>query len=117
MKNEGYLHIDHRASPGLPEVVSIKLGLDPALCKEGKVFEAATKRCKHCPNVVILNPERIRKRGHCFKCSGFICDSCVAKTQETGYVHVPFAQIVDLVKDAEAKNVPILGSPMKLLGL
>ena len=108
-QSEGYLFVDHRASPGLPETVAVRAGYDPALCREGKIFEAATFRCPHCATHFIKNPERQRKRETCVKCSGrYICDLCYAKTQMSDYVHTPFQKLVDAAKDAEAKGTPWL---------
>lgn len=63
---EGYLHIDHRASPGTKEIPG------------GSQFESATATCAHCNTVVILNPNRSRPRGYCRKCDDYICDQCQA---------------------------------------
>jgi hypothetical protein len=111
---EGYLFIDHRASPGLSEEVAKKAGYDPFLCREGKVFEAATKACRHCRSVVIMNPERKRVRNYCVKCSnGYICDLCAEAMRQPGYVHAPFEKLVDIAKDCEAKGVTF--NPTKIL--
>jgi hypothetical protein len=42
----------------------------------GKLFESPTVTCSHCQRVVILNPDRSRPRGHCWKCDHYICDTC-----------------------------------------
>lgn len=63
---EGWLLIDHRASPGTPEV------------PEGKMFETASYTCKHCNYVVIKNKLRTRERSVCLKCMAIICDSCAS---------------------------------------
>jgi hypothetical protein len=44
----GYLMVDHRASPGLPEDVARWAGYDPKLAGEGKVYEVDTMSCSHC---------------------------------------------------------------------
>ena len=49
-QREGYLMVDHRASPGIPEDVARQIGMDPAQVKEGKLLEAATLTCSHCKN-------------------------------------------------------------------
>lgn len=90
MKNEGYLLIDHRASPGMPADFYRKLGMDAPAVGEGKMLESHTLTCKHCNTPVILNPERVRARGHCRKCDGYICDPCVALRDCT-----PFSKILD----------------------
>lgn len=114
-KQAGYLFVDHRASPGLPEDVALAAGYDPKLCREGKIYEADTMACSHCPNVVLKNPLRERERHYCAKCSGhYICDPCAYMATLPDYVHTPFRQIIDMVKEQQAKQ-PQLGSPMQLL--
>src|SRR6266536_2801528 len=103
MKHEGYLLIDHRASPGLPEDVARRNGLDPRRTGEGKVFEAATLTCAHCKTVVIINPGRTRERAHCFRCSAYICDNCSLAAQQAGYEHRSWNEVVDSILK-EKKN-------------
>jgi len=87
MKNEGYLLIDHQASPGLtPEDFAkvgitaaglAKLGLDINEFGEGKRLERASKKCCHCGNIVYLHAERIRARNFCRTCPAghdYVCD-------------------------------------------
>lgn len=93
MKQMGYLLVDHSASPGLPEDVARKAGYDPAMCKEGKKFEADSMTCAHCKGVVIKNPLRVRERPHCFKCNHYICDYCFAAAQHPDYIHTPFGAL------------------------
>jgi len=92
----GYLFVDHRASPGLtPEQARLN-GYDPKLAAEGKLFEADTMRCAHCPNVVIRNPDRIRARSSCLKCGDkYICDNCAFLASQPDYVHKPFQAKLD----------------------
>lgn len=61
---EGWLLIDHTASPGIP-------GMAPR-------FEVATYRCSHCERQVIRNPARTRERAWCSNCDKYICDQCEA---------------------------------------
>ncbi len=63
---EGYLQIDHRASPGTKDIPG------------GMNYESATATCAHCCSIVVLRPDRTRVRGYCRKCDDFICDACVA---------------------------------------
>ena len=63
---EGYLLIDHSASPGTRGV------------PEGKCFESPTVTCSHCQTIVVLNALRTRSRGYCSKCDAYICDGCTA---------------------------------------
>ena len=111
---EGYLMVDHRASPGIPEDVARAAGRDPRFSGEGKLFEAATMTCWHCQNIVVLNPERRRARAYCPKCDNYICDGCEALRQMPGYVHVSMEQLSDAILESAAKGAP-LGSSLELL--
>lgn len=113
-RTEGYLLVDHRFSPGIPEDVARRIGYDPKQCGEGKVFEAATLHCKHCLGTVVKNPNRVRERAYCAKCDSYICDACHALTQQPNYLHASGEKISDLVIDAAAKGMT-LGSPLELL--
>jgi len=106
---EGYLLVDHSASPGLPEDVAIASGYDPTLCREGKRFEAASLTCDHCKVVVIKNPRRTRERPFCAKCHHYICDVCDLKRSQSDYSHFPYDKFLDLTLEGK------LGSPLILL--
>ena len=108
---EGYLMVDHRASPGLPESVARDAGYDPRLCGEGKLLEAASLTCAHCKCAVIKNPLRVRERASCAKCGyHYICDGCAAAAAHPDYTHAPFAKMVDdLLANVTA------GSPINLI--
>lgn len=113
MAKEGYLFIDHRASPGIPEAEAIQMGLDPALVKQGKVFEAATLRCGHCMSVFVKNPLRTRERSHCFQCNSYLCDGCGAAQKTTGYVHICGQEVIDKVTSGKftlsgTSSLPVL---------
>jgi hypothetical protein len=99
---EGYLLIDHSASPGLPAAIA-----NPRLFGEGRRFEAPTLTCSHCKTVVIVNPERTRERGYCRKCDHYVCDACAA-----AQVCRPFAQVVDDVKNGRTP-VPLLATQLR----
>lgn len=114
-KDGGYLMIDHRASPGLPEDIARAAGLDPALCKEGKIFEAASLTCAHCKVAVVKNPLRVRERATCSKCSyHYICDFCAEETCRPDYSHLPFEKKADMAMNFAEKG-EVLGSPQKLI--
>jgi hypothetical protein len=68
-KEMGYLMVDHRASPGLPEDVARWAGYDPKLVGEGKVYETKTLCCSHCNACVVPHPDRIRPRALCMECN------------------------------------------------
>lgn len=109
-KSMGYLMVDHRASPGLPEDIARKVGYDPKLAGEGKVYEADTMRCSHCAGHVAKNPLRTRERHSCLKCGGnYICDGCAYLASLPDYVHTPMSKQIDNVKQA------VMGSPSSLL--
>src|SRR5258705_10022052 len=107
-KQMGYLMVDHRASPGLPEDVARQVGYDPKLCREGKIYEADTMYCCNCHGHVVKNPFRTRER-HSYK-GQYVCDGCAYLLSQPDYVHVPLAKQVD---DAKRQEQP--GSPMQLL--
>ena len=99
---EGYLMVDHRASPGLPDDVALAAGYDPTLCREGKVYEAASLTCAHCKVVVIKNPGRTRERANCPKCGHhYICDICAIRMDLPDYSHLPYDKLVDLTLNGQ----------------
>jgi hypothetical protein len=112
---DGYLMIDHRASPGVPEDIARKTGFDPKMLAEGKLLESATITCAHCLGVVVKHPMRIRPRGYCPQCDRYLCDKCEKKRSEPGYVHAGGEQLVDALLDKAANGVEVSGSPMDLL--
>ena len=106
--HEGYLTVDHRASPGIPAALAVQMGMDPRLVGEGGFFESATMTCTHCRGVVILNPQRTRARAYCQKCDHYVCDGCHALTTLPGYQHVPYEQMVGRALDGQAASPPPL---------
>jgi len=84
---EGWLMLDHTASPGIPEDTARRMGLNPREVCEGKRMEAATIACGHCPGVFIKNPDRVRERGYCRLCDHYVCDPCHAAMHAPNYVH------------------------------
>lgn len=110
----GYLLVDHRASPGLPEEVARWAGYNPALCREGKVYEVDTLCCSHCNACVVPNIHRTRPRALCLECDNirghYICDGCDYLRTQPGYVHRPFTQVID-----ETLTTTTMGTPPKLL--
>lgn len=109
----GEIIIDHRASPGLPEDIARAAGYDPKLCREGKVYEAATLTCSHCRGTVVKNIFRTRDRHYCQKCSGhYICDGCAFEATLPDYTHTPFEKKAQLIIHQELTGQ---GSPPRLL--
>jgi hypothetical protein len=90
---EGLLTVDHRAGPGLSIETTQAMGLPPM--PDGKLMESATKKCAHCPVVVILNPDRSRPRNYCPKCDNYICDNCEAVRVAAGYECRDYERFVD----------------------
>jgi hypothetical protein len=110
-KQMGYLMVDHRASPGLPEDVARAVGYDPRFCGEGKVYEVDTLTCAHCKCAVVPNVFRTRERASCLSCEGrYICDVCAFKASQPDYVHVSFKQTIENTINAE------IGSKLLLKG-
>ena len=112
-KSFGYLFVDHRNSPGIPESMARRMGCDPALVGEGKLMEVDTMMCVHCNRPVIKNPLRDRERAYCMACSGgYICDLCDAERRKPDYQHLPFNKIKDLVGAGEAIAVQLGVQPL-----
>lgn len=112
MKQMGYLLVDHRASPGLPEDIARQAGYDPKLCREGKLYEADTIFCKCCRSHVIKNPFRTRERSRCWICDCYRCDVCDFKASQPDYVHRSLDEVIEQNFKAELTGQ---GSPPKLL--
>ena len=91
----GYLMIDHRASPGVPQELIDASGLPFPAVAGGQMFEADTAICSHCGAVVVLNPHRERPRGYCPKCHHYICDNpgCAVEC-------IPFDKVLDDLQNA-----------------
>lgn len=114
---EGYLMIDHRASPGIPEDIARQVGMDPKYAGEGKLLEAATLTCNHCKCVLMKNPLRVRERAACVKCGGhYICDICHAESTQPLYSHLPFEKFLDVSMNYAERGI-VLGTPQELLSL
>lgn len=82
---EGYLLVDHRNSPGVPEK-----GIEA-----GSIHEHQTLTCGHCQSLVVLNPERTRDRSWCYNCNEYICDGCSYKAHEHNEPCSSFAKRID----------------------
>lgn len=112
-KAEGYLFVDHRASPGIPEAQARRMGYEPSLVGEGKLLEAATLTCAHCNGIAIKNPLRARERYCCMSCGGrYICDQCNAERLRPDYKHLPFRKIVELVGSGQATALSLGTHPV-----
>ena len=82
--------------PGLP---------DMPVPKPGKILERAILNCSHCGRELILNPERVRPRGHCAKCHHYICDVCDGSKIMTGCVSIQ--RTIDDLQESYARNLNI----------
>ena len=113
-KQMGYLMVDHRASPGLPEEIALWAGYDPKKVSEGQLYEVDTLCCSHCNACVVPNIQRTRPRARCMECNNieghYICDPCDFKRSQPGYVHTPYKKLID-----QTLNLAAMGSPPKLL--
>jgi len=111
---EGYLLIDHRASPGIPPDQARAFGIPPERAGEGKIYEQATLTCAHCRTAIVKNPYRLRPRENCAKCGNkYICDFCHGQMQHPDYVHFPLERHIDIAY-GDGKQIP-LGTPLDLL--
>jgi hypothetical protein len=105
--HEGYLMVDHRAGPGLPEDMARAAGYDPKQCVGGRMFEAKTMTCSHCNAVVVLKVSPILPRHYCGKCDHYICQGCGFLAEQPGYQHVPFQQVIDVTLDLASRGVDL----------
>jgi len=88
---EGYLIIDHRASPG------------NTLAPEGQVYETPTVTCSHCGAVVVLSPTRKRPRHYCVKCDHYVCDKPAC-----GLECRPWMRVIEAAEKAAHHGGPII---------
>lgn len=105
--NEGYLFLDHRDSPGLPDALTHATGPELPLGIGRGLFEAPTITCSHCQAIVIVNPLRNRDRGYCSKCDHYVCDTCNAIRIANGGACKTFNQIIAEVQEAAAQSESI----------
>ncbi len=114
---EGYLMIDHRASPGIPEGYFQALGFDMPEVPGGSMAEMAVLVCAHCQHQHFKNHKRTRERASCQKCGGaYICDVCEWRSRQPDYVHTPFKKVIDDVTNGKSIANPHLVLPVHLRG-
>jgi ribosomal protein S27AE len=108
----GYLHIDHRDSPGLTpaDVAHVPGAL---AVPGGSVLERDVKVCSHCERGIVLQPLRTRDRGYCGKCNHYICDGCESIRVKTGEC-VPMRKIIDITQNHAEKFIGKEDSPEAL---
>lgn len=109
--HEGYLLVDLRESPGVPDSViqqAVAAGKVISGPTQGMV-EAATITCSHCQVQMIRNPGRVRARGYCPKCDHYVCDGCEAARVASGVCR-PLTQVFDVLQEqaARAENLVTL---------
>ena len=89
MDHLGHFIIDNRAAGGYNT---------PDAVVEGDLLG-----CHHCGAQVVRNPDRLRPRSHCFKCGGFICDTCAyIMATDPDYVHRSKEELKQLVMSGKA---------------
>jgi hypothetical protein len=96
---EGEVVVDHRESPGLPELAE-RTGRPLG---KGQIFKAPIATCSHCQRGVILNPLRTRDRYVCHKCDKYICDSCNLNLTLTGVCY-PWIRRMEDIFNATVKG-------------
>ena len=100
-QREGYLLVDHKASPGLPPELARRMGVQPGSTRN----ELATLTCAHCKSVQIKNPFRTRDRGQCERCNyRYVCDLCFARMRAPDYDHAPFEKRRDVYLERALKG-------------
>lgn len=98
---EGYLLIDNRNSPGVPEEMVRASGLkNVAGVGSGVTFESATMTCSHCNSIVVLNPNRTRERGYCRLCDHYVCDNPLCNLGCNS-----FSRLIDTTQEQAFKQI------------
>jgi predicted RNA-binding Zn-ribbon protein involved in translation (DUF1610 family) len=113
---EGYLLIDHRNSPGVPDEIMVNQGLTPGSGKG--LFESATFTCPYCERVIVMNPDRSRPRAFDRKTNHYICDPCDG-IRSTGVEMKTMKQLTDelLNKAAKAPQSETFQSSVIVIGV
>lgn len=70
------------------------------------VVEMDTMTCAHCMSVVLLNAERKRARGWCWKGDHYLCDPCYGLYKKVGECFTT-ARTVDLALAHPTENIAI----------
>lgn len=101
-RQEGYLLIDQRESPGVPVNPAMAGKPSPVAVGAGQLFESPTITCAHCQVVVVLNPLRTRPRGYCPKCDRYVCDHPVCNAACR-----PFEQVIDQAQERARRGLAV----------
>ena len=96
----GYMQIDHRNSPGMPQEYCERFGLPVG---KGSMVEMDVLQCGHCTQPLLRNPWRTRERAWCMLCDSYLCDSCDGIRREPDYVHITWRVVIQLVRSGEAR--------------
>ena len=98
--HEGYLLIDHTASPGTGSLAAIPSTTrkNVPIVPEGKKLEANIITCAHCQRGVILNPQRSHDREWCWGCNHYLCDNCGLVRKIDGQCH-NMQQLLDKLQE------------------
>ena len=106
--HKGYLIIDHRNSPGIPESMAPQVAALGGVPVPGNtVAELDTWTCAHCNAIVLKNPDRTREREVCRKCMKVVCDNHNLWCE-------PFAALADAISDGKFHALP--SSPLLIPG-
>lgn len=98
-QHTGYLVIDHRNSPGIPDELAPQVAAAGGVPVPGNVMaELDTWTCAHCGRIVLKNPARSRPREVCRKCMAVVCDACVLWCE-------PFAKVTEALLDGKLHTV------------
>jgi hypothetical protein len=100
-RHEGYLMIDHRNSPGVPDAIAAAAGM-PLGAGRG-LHECAIVTCSHCGSGVMKNPDRRRAREWCKSCDHYICDRCAAVMAQTKICKT-FNQLAEEVQEMATRG-------------
>jgi hypothetical protein len=105
-KDEGWLMIDHRESPGVTD--NEMIGFNPDFWPgAGKgLTECPICICGHCQRTMIIKPDRTREFPYCRSCDDDICEACAWTMQTTGE-HKSFKQHCDETIAAVTHGLPV----------
>jgi hypothetical protein len=104
--HEGYMLVDHRFSPGLPEGFFLPGIPDSHItAPPGRMLELGIYTCRHCQKEIIKNPQRTRPRGYCASCDHYICDFCEGLRIHFGCTSIE--KKIDQVQEETARNLNI----------
>lgn len=101
---EGYLMIDHSASPGVTDEDMRRANPElPAGAGSG-MFETPMVCCSHCQKMLVVNPMRTRDRAYCRSCDAYICDECGIVATLHGECR-PFRRVMDEAQERAARGL------------